>query len=377
MFRLAFRQLCDEPPRSGLTVLVVSAVIAAILVVRSFEQGLYAQSRAMVLDRGADLVVAQAGVANFVAVRSSLRQLSRVEVEAIPGVAEAHPITSLPVIYERAGHKTPIYMIVYDTLGAPPHLVVGHLPAESPEIVVDRALARKFGLEIADSLVLFDFTFRVSGIADNSSAFFMPFAFTSYDAMLDFMLESEIAPDLSTFPLLSYLLVELEPGAEPRKTAAAIEEGVTDVSVYLPREMAINDEEMTRNLIGSIMGLLIGTTYAVGFLVVGLIIYAEVRGRQRDFAVLKALGFQRRQLASTVAFQTALILLAGLPASAALAWGTAEVVERLAPLYRLPVLEASGLLRTFGGSAVMALFGGLIPLRMINRIDPLIAFARD
>jgi len=377
LFRLAFRQLGKDPSRSGLTVLAVSAVLAAILVVRSFEQGLYAQSRSMVLDRGADLFVAQAGVANFVAVRSSLRQLSRSEVEEIPAVAEAHPITSLPAIYEHKGRKIPIYLIVYDTLGAPPHLVAGHLPAESPEIVIDWALARKFGLQVDDPLFLSDFAFRIAGIAADSSAFFMPFAFTNYDGMLDFILESEIAPDLSTFPLLSYLLVELEPGADPTDAAAAIEDHVADVSVYLPGQMAKNDEEMTRNLIGSIMGLLISITYVVGLLVLGLIVYAEVRSRRRDFAVLKALGFPRRQLAMTVAFQTLLLLAAALPASVVLAWGTAGIVEGLAPLYRLPLFDASGLLRTFGGGALLALVGGMVPLRMIHQIDPMIAFERE
>ena len=126
MVQLAVRQLHADPLRSALTMAAIAAVIAVILVLRGFEQGLYQQSRDAVLGRGADLFVVQSGVQNFVAVRSSLRQLARRDVEEVPGVAEAHPITSFSVIYEKDSRKVPIYLMVYDKAGGPGRLVEGH-----------------------------------------------------------------------------------------------------------------------------------------------------------------------------------------------------------------------------------------------------------
>ncbi len=65
MLRLAINQLRNEWNRSLLTILAISASIAMILILRGFEQGLYAQSENVVLDRGGDLFLTQNGVSNF------------------------------------------------------------------------------------------------------------------------------------------------------------------------------------------------------------------------------------------------------------------------------------------------------------------------
>lgn len=374
MLRFALRQFAFEPLRSFLTVAAIAAVIAVVLVLRGFELGLYEQSRDAVLGRGADLFVAQAGVGNFVAVRSSLRQLARREVEALPGVIEAHPVTSFPVIYEQGGRKAPIYLMVYDTRGGPAALVAGSLPSTNLDAAIDRSLAHEFGIGVGDPLVISDFQFRVSGITVESAAFFMPFVFINYDGMLDFVLRSDIAPDLSTFPLVSHLLVEIEPGAQPQIVASRIEATVDDVDVYTPAEMARNDVEMGQSLFGPVLGLLVAISYVIGVLVVGLIVYADVRGHLRAYGVLKALGFRLRHLASGVALQTLLSLTAAFPLGVLLGWTAAWLIEFAAPLYRVPILDIEGLVRTFVAGLGFALVGGMLPLRVVSRVDPIVAF---
>ncbi len=374
MLRLALRQLQLDRGRTLLMLLVIGAVIGVVLILRGFEQGLYLQSREMVLGRRADLFVVQAGVANFVAVRSSLRQLARAEVEAVKGVRQAHPVTAFPVIYEQAGKQVPIYVLVYQDRGGPKKLRRGRLPHADREAVIDRALAESFGISVGDPLILSEFEFRVSGISDKTSAFFMPFIFISYDGMLEFIFQSEIAPDLSTFPLVSFLLVELDPGAGPNAVKVSIETNVSDVDVWTPQQLAYNDEQMGSNLFGPVLGLLIGLAYVVGFLVVGLIVYAEVHGRLRDFGVLKALGLRLSQLVSSIILQTLILLLVAFPLGVFIAWGTAACIEWIVPLYRVPILDPSGLVRTLVACMVFSVLGGLIPLRLVASADPMIAF---
>lgn len=377
MFRLTLRQLCLEPLRSCLTMVAIAAVIAVILVLRGFEQGLYEQSRSAVIDRGADLFVTQAGVTNFIAVRSSLRQRARRDVETIPGIVEAHPVTGFSVIYQNGGRKIPVYLMAYDKRGGPSEPLRGHLPRDSREAVVDRSLADKFDLGLGDPLVISEFEFRISGIATNATAFFMPFVFVNYDGMLDFVLDSDVAPDLSAFPLVSHLLVELEPGANAAAVATAIERSVDDVDVFLPEDMASNDMRMGQSLFGPVMGLLVNVAYGVGLLVVGLIAYAEVRGRMRTFGVLKALGFRLSQLASGVLIQTLILLVAAFPLGIVSGWIVARCIEFAAPLYRVPIFDTSALARTFVAGIAFALIGGILPLRLIASIDPVVAFKED
>jgi ABC-type lipoprotein release transport system permease subunit len=57
---------------------------------------------------------------------------------------------------------------------------------------------------------------------------------------------------------------------------------------------------------------LLGAALAVGAVVaLGLTLFASVRRRQRDLALLKTLGFTRRQLAATVAWQASIAAILG------------------------------------------------------------------
>lgn len=373
MWRLAFRQLTLEKTQSVLIALAIGAAIAVILVLRGFEQGLYAQSRDMVINRHAQLFVTQAGVSNFVAVRSSLPQLTRQRVEAVSGVAEAHPITMLQVLYGPEGAKLPLVLIVYDTFGGPTNIVQGGTIRGGRDIVVDAGLSETFGLRPGDPLVVSDFEFRIVGVTRGSAALFSPFGFVSYDGMIDLFLESEIAPDISTFPLLSYLLLELSPGAEPSTVARAIEAQVPEVDVFTPEQMAQSDVALGRELFGPIMGALIALAYVIGVLVIGLIIYADASNRRRGFAVMKALGFRVPQLLAGILVQTLLLLLVAAPLGVLLAFIIGRSIETFAPVYRLNVLEPFGLLATLGGVVLIALAGSLLPMRMIVRTDPVLA----
>jgi hypothetical protein len=374
VWHLAYRQLTAEPLRSALTACAVAATIAVILVLRGFEQGLYAQLEAAVTTRGAPLFVAQAGVSNFIAVRSSLPQLARERVEAVAGVGEAHPVTGFFVTYGPEGNRTPVYLLVHDTLGGPVRIVEGDPIRAGRDAVIDAGLAKRYGLRPGDPLVISDFRFRVAGITRGQSAMLTPFVFIGYDGLIDLFLESEIAPDLSTFPLLSFLLVELAPGAQAKAVAQAIERAVPEADVLTADELAANDVALGQELFGPIMGALIGLAYLIGILVVGLIVYADTIARRRAFGVMKALGFRLRHMLAAVAAQTLMLLVLAWPLGVGLAFAVATGIEALAPVYRVYVLEPAGLAWALAGVLAMALAGAALPLRVVARADPTIAF---
>jgi len=374
MFLLAWRQLFVDPLRTGLTALALGAVISAILVLEGFEQGQYYQLARTVHQRGADLFVTQAGVSNLLAARSSLPQLSRADVEAVEGVVDAHPLTALPIIY-RQGHKmTPMYVFVYDTRGGAVNVYKGHDIEKGKEIVIDVSLAKKYNIKVGDTILVSDFAFSVSGITRDEAAFFVPLAYINYDGMLDFFLESEVAPDLSTFPLLSFMLVELAPGADKENVAAEIEKQVPEVDVFTTEQMAANDVRLGKSFFGPVMRLLVVVTYFIGLLVVSLIMFASVRTRLHSFAVLKALGFTHTHLLVAVLLQALLVLAVALPLGVLLGQGIALGINITTPLYLVYFLDPVILGRTLLASVGFAIFGALTPLRAIRRADPMLAF---
>lgn len=373
MIKLAWRQAQLDLLRTWLTALALGSVIAVILVMEGFEQGQYYQLEHIVLDRKADLIATQSGVTNFIAVRSSIPQLARAKVESVNGVIDAHPVTAVPVIYAKNDIRTPVYVLVYDVKGGPSSIIQGHEIKNSNDIVIDASLAKKYNIKLGDSFYVTDFEFKVSGITEEA-AFMMPFAFINYDGMLDLFIESEIAPDLSTFPLLSYMLIELEPSANRDWVAQQIETTVPSVDVVTPEQLAENDINMGKVFFGPIIGLLVTMAYIIGMLVVGLIMYSDVRSRLRSFSVMKALGFPFGSLIMAVFMQALLLLTIAIPCGVLLSLGIASYIETAAPVYLIRIFEPTIFLQTLMASFVFALVGALIPLRVIFRSDPMLVF---
>lgn len=375
MFRLAWRQLLLDPSRTLLTAVAIAAVIATILILSGFEQGQYYQLKQVVMNRNADLIATQAGVVDFTAVRSTIPQLARGEVESVAGVKGAYPVTAIAAIYNQNNERTPIYILVYDQQGGPASIVQGTGIREGRDVVIDESLARKYNLQPGDRFEVTDFAFRVAGIT-REAAFMMPFAFISYDGMIDLFLESEIAPDLSTFPLLSFLLIELDSTTDRNQVAQQIKNQVPTVDVMTPEQLADNDVAMGKALFGPIMGLLVMIGYFIGILVVGLIMYADVRGRLNNFAVLKALGFGFHKLALAVSLQVLLLLAIAVPCGVLLATSVAQAIETASPLYLIRIFAPLAFSKTLLASLGFALLGSLIPLRLVQRSDPVMAFQR-
>jgi predicted lysophospholipase L1 biosynthesis ABC-type transport system permease subunit len=305
--RFVIRQLLYDPVRTGLTSLALAAIVAVILLLEGFLEGVIEQSRNAVLNRGADLIVTQSGIKNLTLARSILPQSTRADVEAIEGVRVADPLTGIPVIYAQPGQRAPLLLFVYDASGGAHRLTEGAQPANPREIVVDRSFAIRFDLQVGDPVLISDFEFRLSGIAHSAAAFFSAFGFARYDDLIDFYFESDLAADISTFPLLSFLLVDLNDGADALAVAARIENAVPAADVFVPEDLASQDAALGRALLGPIFQILVAAGYLSGILVTGIIMFAAVNARTRDFGVLKALGFSQGFLTGSVVVEALLL----------------------------------------------------------------------
>ncbi|NIP30432.1 MAG: hypothetical protein GTO02_10640 [Candidatus Dadabacteria bacterium] len=373
MFKLAWKQFQLNLWHSVLTTVAIGSIIAVILLLQGFEQGQYYQLEKIVLNRNADLIATQAGVKNFIAVRSSIPQLARSEVESVEGVLNAHPITAIPIIYTKENKSTPVYVLVHDTFGGPSSILEGHSSIEGNYIVIDRSLAKKYDIKLGDKFNVTDFEFKVSGIT-KETAFMMPFAFINYDGMIDLFIESEIAPDISTFPLLSFLLIKIKPGFNVNDISKNIESTVPSVDIITPGELAKRDVNIGRVFFGPIIGLLVTIGYIVGVLVVGLIMYADVRSHIKSFAILKALGFSFKKLLVEVLFKTLILLFFALPIGILLAQSLTVFIQSSAPIYLIHFFNINVIVSTVLASFGFAIIGALIPLYTIYHSDPVMAF---
>lgn len=374
MIKLVGRQLAYDGGRTLFVSIAIAASLALVLVLEGFEQGLYIQLKNAVLNRGGELIVTQSGVTNFIASRSVLPQMSREQIEAVDGVVEAHPMTIVPVIYERHGRKTPIFFMVYDTAGGPANIVQGKPISGPRQIVVDESLATMHDLHVGDTFVVSNYEFRISGLSRQAAAMFTSFSFITYDDLIDFYFNSDLVGDIMNLPLVSFFLLQLEPSADPARVAGQIEDRVPDVDVFLPEQLAANDVELGRTLFGPVMKALLSVSYLICLLVIGIIMFSAIYSRRRSLGVMKALGFTNASLTLATFMEALLLTAIAIPVSVLLAQSTGWIIETTAPLYRIAVTEPAPLLRTLVAAGALAALGALLPVRIIARLDPVIVF---
>lgn len=374
MLRFIFRNLLLERFKTLLTCGALGAVIALLLLLEGFERGLEAQLRRVSLDRGADLILVQSGISNLTASRSVLPQLARGAAEEVPGVRAAHPMTGISVIYEQEGRKTPIFLMVYDTFGGPKEMASGSRPSGGRDIVLDASLAKRYGLAPGDSFRVAGFPFRISGFSQGTAALFTPYGYINYDGLIDFYFEADLAEDISAFPLLSFLLVELVPGANPAAVAQALEKAVPEADAVVPEILAANDAMLGTALFGSALGLLKTIGTLIGVLVVAMLLFASIAARQRELGVLKAIGFRNGWLFRLVLSEALLLTTAAIPPGIILAWAVAHLTHWFEPIYLVLPFEPLPFVRALAACAAFAALGALVPARLVSRIDPALVF---
>jgi putative ABC transport system permease protein len=373
---LLARTALYEPWRSALGVGAVASALALVLVFDGFRSGLYAQARALPESWQVDLVAVQAGVENVLAARSVLPQRARRDIEAVPGVAAVHPLGGMPAIYADRGVSTPVYVIAYDTGGGPGALAAGHAIREPGEIVVDRALAARYRLQPGDRVQFLGYGFRVAGIDAGPTNAFNPYVYVRMGDLVDLYLSGALPEDVELEKTLGFLLIEVAPGASVDQVRAAVEDAVAAVDVWTPAQLAEADVRVMDDFMGSAMALLVTVARVAGILVVGLTIYGSVVARERDFAILRALGVRRAALGRQVAVESVAVGIAAFAVAIAVAWALAGAVEAAAPRYAVLPLETPVLLRTALAGGVMAVLGALGGIRRALLVDPMLVFRR-
>jgi ABC-type antimicrobial peptide transport system permease subunit len=370
MFGLGYRQLRFDLGRSALVCVGIAAVFAVMLLLQGFQQGLNTQLRNVALERDAHLIATQAGVRNMIGVRSVIPQMARAQVESVQGVTVANPMTALPLIYEKDSRKSAIFLFVVDSAGGPREAQEGRLLGGDGEILVDRSLAQLYGLAPGDDFVVAGYPFEIVGIIEPTSALWTPFAFTNYDSLIEFYFEADLADDISAFPLLSYLLVELEPGADPVEVAGRIERAVPDVDVFSPDVLSRGDEALGKTMLGAVLTILVGAAYVAGVLVVGLFMFTAAEARRRDLGILKALGFANRAILMSIVAEVAIVMVIAIPLGIAIAQLATMAARAAMPIYLILPTVRGPLLWAIAACGLFALLGAAGPLRLIRRLEP-------
>jgi putative ABC transport system permease protein len=365
---LARQNLLKDKTRMALSVGGVALAVMLILVLKGFLDGLYRQITSY-LDRSpGSLIVAQEDVVNLLGATSLLPTGTAPQVEVIRDVDQVFPILSQFVILELHEKKQPAYLVGYDRRegGGPWDLAAGREPRRKDELVLDRILASRHGLNIGDQIEVLGKDFTIAGLSNGTTSWMTSFFFLRKDAAEDLLLASGAT---------SFLLLSTSAGAQQDEVLRKLNE-ISGVNALSKQEMAANDLKLFARVFSAPLKLMVGIAFLVGTMIVGLVIYTITVERQREYGVIKAIGAANWVLYQVVLAQAMAAASAGAIFGVLMAYGLSRWIMTVRPQFLIvfdPADVGWALLAGLG----MALVAALFPARVIAGLAPAEVFRRD
>jgi putative ABC transport system permease protein len=233
-------------------------------------------------------------------------------------------------------------------------------------ITLDQTDLETFGLPELDSVSEINRTrIRIGAFTQSIRGFEGSLVFTNIDKAREI---GSIAPDRC-----SNILVKLKHGVGLRDAVARIGSLLPMTEVMSARELSLKTRVyyLSNTGIGGSIGFstLVGTL--VGVVIITLTMYTTVLNRQKDFAVLRALGARRKDIAICIFFQALTIGIIGLVAGflllALFLFFTQDgSLPTYMPLWLPPVHAAFTLL--------LCIVGSVLAMRRAISIEPATAF---
>jgi putative ABC transport system permease protein len=343
MLLLTFRDLMYRKTRFIVVTILGAVVFALLFVMTGLVNQFNLEPAETVEQFGADHWVLPEGVS---APFTSVSVMPATALDAVD--AE----TKSPVVITRSslsdgGTPEEVVLIgfVPGGVGAP-QIVEGRAPDGPGEVAVDRTA----DVEVGDDVALAGEPFTVVGLTENTTVLAgIPFTYLTLP-------DAQVLA-FTTTQVISSVLVAGDLGPLPEGLASLTPDDVVEQTLA-PLDGAIASIDLVRALL-----------WIVAAIIVGAVVYLSALDRQRDFAVLKAVGTSNSSLLGSLALQAVLIAL-GAVALAAI------IQIFLAPQFPLPVTVPT---RAFWQlpllAVVMALAAGAIGMRKVLRSDPSQAFS--
>jgi len=359
--------LVHRPIRSLISIIAIALEVTLILLIVGLCYGIMNDSKNRTAGIGADVIVQPPG-------SSFLSGLSGAPVSVkVADVLRTMPHVKIvsPVIWQIAtggGLEVidGINLDSFEALGGPFRYIAGG-PFQGPnDVMIDDFVARQKHVKVGDTMDILNHPFRVCGIVENGRGArkFVPMA-TLQDL-------------IGAQGKASVFYLKLDDPANAAKVVAEVkaQPGMERYSVLSTEDYL---SMMTpSNLPGfrPFIGIVIGVSVIIGFLVIFQSIYTAVMERTREIGILKSMGASKLYIVNVVLRETLLLATAGILTGVAV-----SLLARLGIEHRWPLvhIEKSGLWMLFaaGIALIGAAAGATYPAYKAAQKDPIDALAYE
>ncbi|HEU5065562.1 MAG TPA: ABC transporter permease [Gaiellaceae bacterium] len=362
---VARRQLLARKGRTFAGIAGIATALLLVLALKAIFAGMEQRLTAYIDGSGADVIVAQRGVRSMHMTESALPERAARAITALPGVARARPILYVPATLERGDRRGLVYLIGEDPGDAPIALARGRRPGRG-EIVLDRELAKTLRSPPGSSVRAFGRSFRVSGEVSG---------FTLISNAFAFVRRQDLAATLRSPGVVSYILVEAEPGVRPSELAERIDRAVPGVTASTREAFARSERRLVGDMSTDIVRAMILVGFVIGVAVAGLVAYSAALSQLREYAVLRALGLRARGALGLALAQVGTMVAAAFLLALALVWALAQLLPALSPLLSLAI-KPGDVAQTLALAGAVALGAAAFPALRVSRVDPASVFRR-
>jgi putative ABC transport system permease protein len=368
---IAYRMLWYDRVATAGSILGVVAILFLVGQQLSTMFGLFTFMSVLVDHSGADMWVVSKETKNA----NAVGPLPERYVDRLIGLAEvewAEPIIMTAGQTRRPDGKYEGVMIVGlpapRLQGGPWAFTQGNLAdlLDYEGVTVDSGDLDLFGNpQVGDILEINRTRVRVAGITHKAQGFGGTLVFTNRTR----------ARDIADLPAdtCSYILVKLRPDADPRAALARMREVVPRADVIPTGRLSATTRAfyIVNTGIGGSFGTTTLISSLVGIVIVMLTMYTSVLSREKDFAVLRALGGRKRDLFVIVLYQGLMIAAAGIFVGfflfALFLYGTRDTALPTYVPPWFPFVHAAFTL-------VLCLAGSSVAIRRATRVEPATAF---
>ncbi len=315
--KLVLENLRFRPVRTILSVLAIGIEVVMILTIVGISRGMIVDSQRRMRGVGADVLVRPPGSSPISLSSAPIPEKMVQFIERQPHVTMAvgainYPVGGLTVI-------TGVDVARFTQLSGGFHYIKGGPPRQPSDLLIDHYYAHQNKLEIGSPVQLMNRRWRVCGIYEEGK-------------LARLVIPIGILQDLtSNAGKLSQIFVKVDNPADVGVVVTQLKAKLTGYQIYSLEEfMSLTSMDHIPGL-AEFIGVVIGLSIIVGFLVVFLSMYTAVLERTREIGILKALGASPSFVLGVLMRETLILAICGSVVGIAFSFVTRWLIMTLVP----------------------------------------------
>jgi len=367
MNKMVVANLVHRPIRSLISVVAIALEVTLILLIVGLCYGIMNDNKHRTAGVGFDVIVQPPGSSFFQGLSGA--PVSEKIADVLKGMPHVKVVS--PVVWQIAtggGLEVidGINLTSFEALGGPFQYLKGGPFQQPNDVLVDDYIAAQKHVKIGDTMEILNHSFRVCGIVENGRGARKFVPMTTLQDLIGAQGKASVF----------YMKLDDPANADAVVDSVKRQPGMEQYSV---RSMQEYLSMMTpSNLPGfrPFIGIVIGVSLVIGFLVIFQSMYTAVMERTREIGILKSIGASKAYIVNVILRETVLLAVAGIVVGIIV-----SMVARTAIVHRWPLIqvESNGgwIIRATLIAIVGAAGGAIYPAFKAAQKDPIDALAYE